>query len=297
MKEEPMEVPKTYDDLRTVLQERMAELAPGQQRIATLLLSDPEGTSFRTITETARLADVHESSLVRFASLLGLKGYPSLVALCRQHLAQEAQLVARFSQAQQHTASGEFLSATVDHERDNLLRTFTRITPDQWDRALKLMDDANHIHIMGLRKCMPVAQLMTYLLKLVRPNVHLVAPVTGMLADEFRDLGPGDVFVAVSIRRYTAATVAAFQEAHRLGLSTIALTDDAASPLARTADVTFMVDSEGPTILRSVSAFISLSQALATGVAIKNGTRTRAELQSDEELLEKFGVYWDDRGG
>lgn len=287
-----MNPPQTYDELCAVLQDRVTTMAPGQKRIATLLLSDPGGTSFRTISETARLAEVHQSSLVRFATMLGLNGYPSLVALCRRRLAEEAQLIRRFGEAQERTAGGEFLSATVDHERQNLLRTFTRITPEQWDQTLTLLADAGRIHVMGLRKCLPVAQLMTYLLKLVRPHVELVAPVTGMLADELRDLAPGDVFVAVSIRRYTAATVTAFERARQRGLSTIALTDDAASPLARTADVAFLVDCEGTTILRSVSAFISLVQAMATGVTLKNGTRSRAELNRDEELLEQFSVYW-----
>src|SRR5690606_25714304 len=284
--------PRSYEELREILQERMADLAPGQKRIATLVLSDPEGTSFRTITETAERAGVHQSSVVRFASMLGLSGYPGLVALCRQRLAEEAQLIRRFGEAEQHTASGEFLSATVEHEQRNLVRTFTRITPQQWDRTLSLLADAERIHVMGLRKCLPVAQLTTYLLKLVRPGVELVAPTTGMLADELRDLDADDVFVAISIRRYTADTVTAFERAKSMGLSTIALTDDAASPLAGSADVAFLVDCEGTTILRSGSALVCLVQAIATGVALKNGARSRAELPSDEELLEQFSVYW-----
>lgn len=199
-----------------------AESGPGQRRIATILLTDPDGTAFRSITETAKLADVHQSSLVTFASHIGVKGYPGLVTLCRQHLAAEAQLVERFGRAHEQSGTRALLAATVKHEQQNVKRTFTRISPAQWDTTVDHLAHAERVHILGLRKCLPVAQLMAYLLKLVRPGVHLIAPVTGGLVDELRDMQGNDVFVAISIRRYTADTVRAFEEAKRSGLHTIA---------------------------------------------------------------------------
>ncbi len=285
------ETPTTYDELRERLQRRMDGLAAGQRRIAELLLNDPGGTAFRTIAETAHAAQVHESSVVRFATSLGLKGYPGVVQLCRQRLAEEAQLVNRFGRAQQHSDASSLLAETAEHERQNVLRTYTRIDPETWDHAVQVLADAERIHVMGLRKCLPVAQLFTYLLRLVRPGVHQIAPVAGGLVDEFRELDAGDAFVAVSIHRYTADTVRAFELASSRGLSTIAFTDSAASPLARIANVSFLVDSEGVTLLRSVTAFSSLVQTLATGVAIAKGARSRDELSVDEQLLSEFSVY------
>lgn len=287
-----MTAPRTYDELKATLQEGLPTWAAGQQRIAKVLLDDPTGTAFRSIAETAKLADVHQSSVVRFATTLGLRGYPALVALCRDHLTHEAQLVTRFGRSEQEAESGNLLEATVRHEEQNLRSTLSRITPEVWAETVEKLATADRVHVIGLRKCLPVAQLMAYLLRMVRPGVHQIAPVAGALVDELRDLEPGDVFVAISIDRYTAETVAAFEAAHARGLHTIAFTDSAASPLARIADTTYLVDCEGVTILRSISAFISVTQALATAVAVRNGKRSRDELQSDEQLLTEFDVYW-----
>lgn len=284
-------MPATYDELRSLLQERLSDLAPGQRRIAQLLLDDPDGTAFRSIGETARLAEVHQSSVVRFATRLGLSGYPALVSLCRERLTVEAQLVARFGRAQQHAAGDDLLSRMLEHEQDNLQRTYTRLSGERWDRAVEVLAKARNVHVMGLRKCLPVAQLTAYLLRLVRPGVRQLVPVTGSLVDELRELEAGDVFVAASINRYTADTVRAFEYAKERGLATISFTDSAASPLARGADVTFTAACEGVTILRSVTAFISIAQALATAVAVHNGTQSRDELLTDEALLADFSVY------
>nr|WP_202798453.1 MurR/RpiR family transcriptional regulator [Citricoccus sp. CH26A] len=290
-----MSPPQSYPELRAVLQERMPAMSKGQQRIATVLLSDPEGTAFRTIAKTAEAAEVHQSSLVRFATALGLKGYPALVHLCRAHLSDQAHLVRRFEQATTDSSSEGLMNAVLEHEKQNLSRTFARIQPEQWDQAVELLASAPAVHVIGLRKCLPVAQLFSYLLHLVRPDVHLLAPAAGMLVDEIRDMKAGDVFVGISLRRYTADTVRTFRAAKQRGLHTIALTDNPSSPLSD-ADVTFYVDSQGVHILRSISAFISLVQTLATAVAFAKGADSRSKLNVDEELLQSMNIYWEEKG-
>lgn len=289
--------PKTYEDLRELLQEKLETLPQAQRRMAEVVLADPEGTAFRTIAETAQVANVHQSSLVRFARTLGLPGYPALVRLCREQLAEQAQLVRRFEEAEHHGDSGNFLNAVVEHDQQNLSRTFARIEPQEWDKAVRLLAESNAVHVMGARKCLAVAELMSYLLHLVRPDVHLMASPAGGLVDQLRDLQAGQAFVGISIRRYTADTIRAAQYAHKQGLQVIALTDDPASPLASEADVTFYIETPGVTILRSLVAFVSLVQALSTSVALYKGARTRAELLEDETLLQEFHVYFEHAEG
>lgn len=272
----------------------MPTLAAGQRRIARVLLADPEATAFRSIGETAKVAEVHESSLVRFATSLGLPGYPALVRLCRQQLAEQAQLVRRFERTAELTETEELLGSVVEHDQQNIARTFARLDQDTWQRVVDLLADAPHAYVIGLRKCFSVAYLLAYLLRMVRPGVRQFAPTAGMIGDDLRDLETGDVFVAVSIHRYTEDTVRAIAEAKRRGLRTIALTDNPASPLVPHADVACYVETGGVTVLRSLSAFVSLAQAMATAVALRSGTSTRSELLLDEELLSAFDVYHDE---
>jgi DNA-binding MurR/RpiR family transcriptional regulator len=286
--------PRNYPELRVELQARMPTLAAGQRRIARVLLADPEATAFRSIGETAKVAEVHESSLVRFATALGLPGYPALVKLCRQQLAEQAQLVRRFEQAAELTEAEELLGAVVEHDRQNIARTFARLDQASWSQAVDLLAEAEHVHVIGLRKCFTVAYLLSYLLHMVRPGVRQLTPSAGMIVDDLRDLAPNDVFVAMSIHRYTADTVRALAGAKARGLRTIALTDNPASPLVPHADVTCYVETGGVTVLRSLSAFVSLVQALATGVALRCDAGSRSELQLDEQLLAAFDVYFDE---
>lgn len=283
--------PKTYGDLRDLLQDRLPHLAAGQQRIARMFLDDPEGAAFHTIGEAAAQAEVHQSSMVRFATMLGLDGYPALVQLCRDQLATRAQLVRRLNHAADPAVGDSLFARVVEHDTRNLSRTFAQIQQADWDAVVHAIVDAPHVHVVGLRKCFSVAHLAAYLLHMVRPGVDQLTGDAGLLVDGLREIRHGDVLIAVSINRYTRDTVRVMEYAKSVDLTTIALTDNASSPLARSADHTFYVETGGVTIFRSLSAFTSLVQALATAVAIQAGTRVRDELLTDEQLLERFEVY------
>ena len=285
------EAPTSYDALRRLLQDSMATFAPGQRRIAQVILADPEATAFRTIGETAQAAQVAESSLVRFAAALGLSGYPALAQLCREQLAERTQLVRRFEQAQQLGSGDNLLVAVTEQDQRNIAQTMSQIDARSWDEAVAALARASAVHVVGFRKCFAVSYLLAYLLRLVRSQVHLLSQAAGGLPDELRDIGEDDVFVAISIHRYTIDTVAALEYAKQRGLRTIVVTDNAASPLFPHGDIVFLVETGSVNVLRSIVALTSLVQALATGVAIELGTASRSDLLLDEELLAAFNTY------
>ena len=286
------------DRLRAVqemVRDRQSSMGPGQRRMATVLLSQPENLALRSLDENSASAEVHKSSWVRFAKSLGFSGYPELARLCREHVAEQNDLVRRFDHNLAHAGEAEewngLLIEAVQADIANISLTLGRIPEDTWTTTIGLLAEAPRVNVVGLRKCLPVAQLLAYLLRMVRPRVRLLAPTTGELVDEVRELEGDEVLVAVSIRRYTAATVQMAEEAHRRGCPVIAITDDAASPLTSVATTTIYCEGDSPFVFRSVSALVSVSQVLASAVAARLGTRSREQLRVDQEMLTAFQVY------
>jgi DNA-binding MurR/RpiR family transcriptional regulator len=288
----PAGAPSTFDEFEKLLHDRYWRLTPSQRRIAARLLADPEGCAFLTVTELAEDTGVNDSTVVRFATSLGLSGYPDLARLCQERLKTRAQLLDRFGAVEYFAEAGDDLRArVVTYDQTNIARTLARITPDNWEQAVVTLATAPRVHVIGLRKCHTVAYLMSYLLGLVRDEVYLLTLGAGTLTDELRRLRAGDAFVAISIHRYSHATLLALRHARERGATTVVLTDNAASPLAPHADRCFYVDTAGVTVLRSLTAFVCLTQALVTGVAAHLGAETRSALRLEEQLLRDFDVY------
>lgn len=287
--------PVTYDELVVRLHDRMPSLSRSHRLLAERVLADPEGVAFMTVSDLASAVDVNESTVVRFATGLGLKGYPGLTRLCREKLSTEAQLLRRFGTVEQRRDLGDPvlgpLAQAAAYDQVNVARSLARIDPAAWSAAVAALAGAPRVHVLGLRKLHSVAFLLSYVLGMVRDEVGLVGPAEGTLVEGLRRVRPGDAFVAVSIHRYIRATVEGFRWAREVGATTIALTDNAASPLVRDADHAFLVDTAGVGVLRSVTGFVALAQALANGVAVERGDDARATLSAEESLLTRFGVY------
>ncbi len=289
----PQASPTTYDELLALLQERRAALTRSQRMLAERVMADPEGVAFMTVSELASAVGVNEATVVRFAAGLGLDGYPGLTRLCRERLREQAQLLRRYSTLEQLGGDGEedLLDGALALDRANIARTFAKIDRGTFQAAVRALAEAPRVHVLGLRKCHAPAYLLGYLLGLMREEVTTLTAGAGALTDELRRVREGDCFVAVSIHRYAADTVRAAAWARERGARCVALTDNPASPLAASAEHVFYVEASGPSVLRSLTAFTSLVQALAAEVARVRGKDVRSALLAEEELLERFTVY------
>lgn len=284
--------PRHYADLVSILQDDSKSLTPSQERIAARVLSDPEGCAFMTVTELAQVVGVNESTVVRFATSLGLSGYPALVKLCRDELMRQSQLVRRFDALTQLTESREnLLDRAVSCDQANIARTFARIDSDTWDRAVDSLVNARRVYVLGLRKTYSISYLIAYYLRLVRDDVELLSMGSGDLPDRMRGINSEDVFVATGIYRHLKYVVKALQVASSHGAFGIALTDNPASPLSRIADVTFYVETTGVSVLRSITAFTSLAQTLVSGVSAQMGATSRSSLLDKESMINQFDTY------
>jgi DNA-binding MurR/RpiR family transcriptional regulator len=284
--------PDSFEDLLSTLRDRFDSLSPAHKKLAERVLADPEGIAFMTGLELANDVGVNEATVARFASALGLQGYPGLTKLCRERLQEQAQLLRRFDDLEQVVAEGGSLTErTVAYDQANIARTFSRIDEATWRSAVEQLANCPAVHVIGLRVCHTPALLMGYLLGLIRENVWTVTASAGMLTDDLRRVRPGDCFVSMSLHPYSTDTVRATQSAHDVGAQVVTLTDNAGSPLTASADYAFFIDTLGTSVLDSMTAFTSLVQAITSGVAQIHGSCVRATLLEEERMLEELGVY------
>lgn len=285
--------PETFRELVRVLHTIREELSPGHRAIAQWVLSNPHRCAFMSISEMAREVGVNESTVTRFANRVGLRGYPALTDLCQANLVARSDFLDRFERLEDLGEAGnDLIERSLILDQANLTHTFANLDRAQWDKAVAALAESDHVYVTGLRKCYSVAYFLAFALHLIREDVNHISLGAGNLPEQIRRLGPGDTCVGVSIRRYTREVVQVLSFAQRRGATTIALTDDAASPLNRFADLTFYVEAEGASILRSLTAFMSLSQAMVGEVARYLGASTRSSLLIEEELLDEFETYY-----
>jgi DNA-binding MurR/RpiR family transcriptional regulator len=107
-----------------------------------------------------------------------------------------------------------------------------------------------------------VACYLAYALNQLELHAHLLDGLGGMLGEFAHTIRAGDALLVASFRNYTPAVVETALACRRRGVSVIAITDSALSPLKPAADVCFELGDDSTRPFRSLVAPLCLAQAL-----------------------------------
>ncbi|NNG19005.1 MurR/RpiR family transcriptional regulator [Naumannella sp. ID2617S] len=224
-------------------------LAPAEARVAELVLADPRAVAGLTITELAELASTSETSVLRFARRLGLKGYPGL----RLALAEAGAENGRNSHPVGDITRDDPIDVIVAKVTGAGARAVEE-TGQQLDREVlatvaRLVAAAGRVDLYGAHASGLVAGDL-------QQKLHRIGLVAYFWSDPHQALASatllaeGDVAIAVSHTGTTTEAVEVLETAQARGVATVAITNYPESPLGRTADFVLTTAAD-ETALRS----------------------------------------------
>jgi DNA-binding MurR/RpiR family transcriptional regulator len=109
--------------------------------------------------------------------------------------------------------------------------------------------------------------------------------------DALRAFTQQDVIVAISTYPCSSATVQTVRWARERGIPVISITDVRARELIDVSDHVLLAETTGPSVLSSMTAIITVVQALVDAVSRIDPERTEQSLRQENELLQFFSVH------
>ena len=88
---------KNEFNLADKIQNMVSKLPPKQRKLAGYILKNQKQCAFMTSTSLGVAAEVSESTVIRFASYMGYKGYPDFQREMRESLKNELSALDKFS--------------------------------------------------------------------------------------------------------------------------------------------------------------------------------------------------------
>ncbi len=260
------------------IEQHRAQLSPAERRVAEVVLRDPECVAFGTVARVAERAGTSGASVVRLSTRLGYPGYSGLQAAVQRAIGQQLRpAVERIrdmrpaspSRVAAVAGSGpDVLSRTLRAELDNVDRTLSAVTAEDFARAIALLADRRRpVRVAAGDAEAGVGAMLTAALALVREDVVQVGGSDVAVARQLAGTGPETVVVAIDLRRYERWVVEHVTRAVADGATLVAVTDSPLSPLAALASVSFAVAAEGAGPFDSHVGTLALANALVTGVA------------------------------
>jgi DNA-binding MurR/RpiR family transcriptional regulator len=265
-------------------------LSPAEQRVVRFFQENREEVLIASAAALASRAATSDATVVRATKALGFAGMEAL----RRSLAAElrttlspADRVARTVDEIGHDLDAAF-DATLAVHIQALANLRRDISSGAFEKAVGTLIEARGIRVFGIGPSSAMADY--FVAQLARFGLDAASLTrTGLLfADDLQTLRRGDAVVILAYGRLYRELAALLDEADRLGLTTLLVTDTLAATLRRRVDLVLRVARGRAEMLSMHTATLGLLEMLLVGVATQRTAETVAHLEALNRLRAKL---------
>ncbi len=269
--------------IRTLL----PELSKGQRAIGQFILQSYDRAAYLTAAKLGEEVGVSESTVVRFANVLGYDSYPELQEYLRELIRTMLTSKQRIIVTSDRLGDGDILAQVMNADMKKLRATLETVSRADFERAVDTLIAARRIYIIGMRSSASLATFAHFYFRLIFDDAQLVQTTSGSeIFESLLRINERDVVFAISFPRYSKRIINAVEYAKSRSAHVIALTDSADSPIARQADTKLLAKSEMASFVDTLVAPLSIINALIVAITQKK----RGELG---ELFDRLETIWD----
>ncbi|MBQ2565518.1 MAG: MurR/RpiR family transcriptional regulator [Oscillospiraceae bacterium] len=268
------------------------KFSKGQKLISRFIINNYDKAAFMTAGRLADEVGISESTVVRFASELGFKGYPEMRKAIQDMIRNRLTSVERIEVAKRMIDEREILKSVLSSDVENLHTTLNEIDQEKFDLVVNRILSSENVYIVGMRTSTSLSSFLGSYLKLIRKNVFVVQDT--MASEVFEQLiriGKNDLFIGISFPRYSKHTVDAMTFSKSRGAYTVAITDGKHSPCYDVADICLFAKSDMVSFLDSLVAPMSLINALIVAVGSRSPDNSLETFKQLEHIWEEYDVY------
>lgn len=263
--------------LQNEIRARYDNLSKRLKQVAQYVLDNSNSVVFDTVATISQRANVPPSTLIRFANAFGFSGFNEMKQIFRENLMEETanyterlQLFRQLEpdQTQQESAV-DILNIFSQANHQALQQLANKTSEQQIQQAVDILNNANNIFIIGLKRSFSIASYLDYALHHLDCRSFLINGLGGMFDEQLNLVKEGDVVIAISFSPYAKETVDIMHTTSKKGIKQIAITDSQISPLITFSDVSFVIKEAQVRGFRSQCATMTLVQTLAITLALK----------------------------
>ena len=274
-------LPEILENIR----DRLHELSGEEKSLAEFIMLNFAGIPKLSLVQLAEAAQVSPSAVVQFCDDVGCDGFHSLTTALAEIDSVAASVffegVDTFDL--KHTVGSVFA-----HVKQTLDQTLETLDMDSVQQAVDAISEANQIVILGLGTSGSIAQEFAYRLEWIGLNCNQYADPHRQLMSVSL-LGEKDLAIAVSHSGRTKNVVNSLRIARERGARTMCITDFPHSPMTENADICLCAvhaeTSLGVEMVATRAVHLTLIDAIAVAVALRNKQRTVENIRLNERLL------------
>lgn len=280
------------EDILSILEYKMPTFSKGQKRIAELIREQYDKTAFMTASRLGKLANVSESTVVRFAMELGYEGYPQMQKAMQEMVLNRLTSIQRMGVTSDRIGSQDVVSTVLHTDAEKLRQTSETVDRQAFQNAVQDILNAQNIYVIGVRSAAALADFFGYYLQYMFERVHIITHSSaGELLEKLINVRSTDVVIAFSFPRYSSSTVQGVAYCRNAGAKVIGITNSMVSPMTDYCDRVLVAKSDMVSIVDSLTAPLSLVNALIVALAAGRESVLRETFDKLEHIWQQHRIY------
>ena len=271
------------------------KLSKGQKRLADYLTVHFDKAAFMTAAQLGEATKVSESTAVRFAMLLGYKGFPEMHQALEEQVRNRLNSIQRMEVTYGRIPQDRILEMVLSSDIEKIKLTLEHIDKRAFDQAVELILSARKVYIVGIRSCAPLAGFLGFYLNQICEDVHIVSTNSASeVFEQIMRITPEDVIIGISFPRYSMRTLKAIEFANVRSARVITITDSIHSPMNLYSSCNLIAKSDMTSIADSLVAPLSVINALIVALSNSRQKEVTETLDTLEQLWNEYEVYSSD---
>jgi DNA-binding MurR/RpiR family transcriptional regulator len=279
-------------DISQRIQKMYPSLSKGHKKIANAVINEYETVAYMTASHLGYKVGVSESTVVRFAGVLGYEGYSEFQRAVEELAKTKLTPNQRIDMTKKRIGKGDILDNVMHSDINKIRHTLDRLDRGAFYNAVDSILDAKTIYIIGARSSEPIARMLNYNLSLVFDNVKFVNPTSSAeVFEQMFSIGQDDLLFAFSFPRYSSKMVNAIKYARNNGAKVVVCTDSNISPLVEYATYVLTAQSDMASFMDSLVAPISIINAIIVEITKRREKEITERFDKLEKVWDEYDVY------
>ena len=258
----------------------------GQKKLAAYIKENYDKAAFLTAAKLGETVGVSESTVVRFATHLGYKGYPEFQRELEELVRNKLNSIQRMEVTYGKVPQSEILDTVLHSDIDKIKMTLEAVDHEAFNLAVETILEAKNIYVVGIRSCAPLAEFLAFYLNLIFDGVRLLNTNSASeLFEQMIRIGEKDVIIGISFPRYSMRTLKALEFANNRNAKVITLTDSIHSPMNLYSSCNLIARSDMASIVDSLVAPLSVINALVVALSMRKQKTVVATLEALEKMM------------
>ena len=278
-------------DVLIKIQDNYQKLSKSQKLIAEYILYHYDKAAFLTAAKLGSTVNVSESTVVRFANVLGFDGFPELQKALQELIKNKLTTVQRIELSDDYHGNENIFETVLKSDMKDIHDTINELNISDFEETLNMICEAKKIYVIGLRSSTALAEYLGFYLNLIFDNITVVRLGISDIFEQIIKISHDDIIIGIGFPRYSQRTIDALSYAREKNAKIVSITDSLISPLTPFSDKVLIAKTDMDSFVDSLVAPMSLINALIVSLGMKNKDKMIGVFKNLEEVWDKYDIY------